>query len=103
MKHRKRAPITRKRFAAWLRENPDLKFKRQMGGHCPIAVFLGAGCDHHIYVDQDAIDIDEVVFDMPPWARNFINEVDIFPGTITAQAALAFLGRAGSNSPDGTK
>lgn len=91
----KRVPITRKRFAAWLRENPDLKFKRQKSRECPLAVFLGAGCDREVNVDLETIDIDEVLFDMPPWARHFINEVDITPGTITARAALAFLGRDG--------
>jgi hypothetical protein len=49
-------------------------------------------------VDQNAIDIDEVIFDIPPWARQFINEIDVFPGTITARAALTFLGRNGVNS-----
>ena len=68
--------ITRKRFTAWLRENPDLEFVRGDCEMCPIAIFLGAGCDHQVNVDVHEIVVDGELFGTPKWAARFIKAFD---------------------------
>lgn len=88
----KRPPISRKRFATWLRENQDLRFERCSWTECPVAIFLGGGCDHEVVVDCTEIEIDKESFKTPKWIEEFIWTVDTGPGTVTARQALIALG-----------
>jgi len=84
--------ITRKRFTEWLRENPDLDFVRHDCELCPIAVFLGSGCDHDVNVDIGETIVDGEVFGTPRWAERFIKAFDgeaTGPDTFRAKGADA--------------
>lgn len=83
--------IKRKEFISWLKEHPDLFFSRNDTCECPIAVYLGAGCDRDVEVEHDFTAIDSEPFDNPPWVRNFTEAVDQVEGYISAREALDLL------------
>ena len=77
---RKYPPELKKRaLAKWLRENPDLTFC-QDHELCPIAIFLGSGCDHRVSALQRTILIDEVEYSTPGWAQRFMERFDNLRG-----------------------
>lgn len=83
----KKLKITRKAFRAWLEEHVDLWFERQRACECPLAIYLGAGCDHAVEVDHDSTVIDGVKYTNPRWVELFIGAVDERPGRISAKTA----------------
>lgn len=83
--------ITRKDFRTWLAENPDLRFDRRSSCDCPLAIYLGSGCDQEVSVDVDTTMVNGKTFYNPPWTMNFIAAVDNLPGEITGARALDYL------------
>lgn len=91
MKRKAPKELIKADFANWLRENPTLTFC-QDHELCPIAIFLGSGCDHRVSVLDNTIDIDGVEYRTPPWARGFIQRFDELRGPkIRAKRALTVL------------
>lgn len=83
--------IVRKNFRAWLEENPDLTFKRRSSCDCPIAIYLGSGCDREVSVDTDTTMIDGETYANPPWVLAFTSVVDDLPGQISGKKAATLL------------
>jgi len=89
--------ISKKRFETWLRENPDLSFTTCQTDACPVAIFLGSGCDHVVEVHGGSrIDIDGEKYRPPKWVSKVINSVDLheppdIPHEITARQVLDLL------------
>jgi hypothetical protein len=83
--------IVREAFREWLAENPDLTFKAASSCECPLAIYLGSGCDREVSVDVDTTMIDGQTYDNPPWMFDFIGAVDAFQGPITGEQALKLL------------
>lgn len=83
--------IVRKDFRAWLEENQDLTFKRASSCDCPLAIYLGSGCDKDVSVDVDTTMVDGETFTNLPWMMDFIAHVDERKGEITGQQALKYI------------
>jgi hypothetical protein len=83
--------LSRKKFFEWLSSNSDLEFDRQHAGACPLAIFLGGGCDKVVSVSKSVICIDGRSSVVPYWVERFIDGVDAVPGRITSKEALEFL------------
>ena len=83
--------IVRKAFREWLAEHPDLTFERQSSCSCPLAVYLGSGCDTEVFVDSDTTMLDGKTFENPPWVQFFTAAVDEYHGDVTAEQAIAYL------------
>ena len=89
--------LTKKGFVEWLRglKSSDTVGYTRARTNCPLANYLALKNDSRCHVNSTwwyAEDSKETTHTHPPWARKFVEDVDIGSEGVTAKKALALLG-----------